>query len=153
MTRELSAAEVANEERRIKLAYDSQQPRNYYSWFTPGNVFVVQERERRLLRLLKARGVHSLEDKRILDFGCGSGHWVREFVRWGAQPENITGIDLILPRIKIATDLCPRGVTLQCMNGAMLDFHGESFDLVLQSLVFTSVLDESMKYRMAQEML
>jgi SAM-dependent methyltransferase len=39
------------------------------------------------------------------------------------------------------------------MNGATLEFPDESFDLVLQSVVFTSVLDEKIRHRMAEEML
>jgi hypothetical protein len=39
------------------------------------------------------------------------------------------------------------------MNGSTLDFQDESFDLVFQSMAFTSVLDERIRHRMAQEML
>jgi ubiquinone/menaquinone biosynthesis C-methylase UbiE len=53
----------------------------------------------------------------------------------------------------MAGNLCPQGITLQCTSGSTLSFQDESFDLVLQSLVFTSILDEGMRQCMAHEML
>ena len=81
----------------------------------------------------------------ILEVGCGSGHWLREFIKWGASPSDTIGVDLRSEALTSAARLCPGGVTLQCMNGSTLDFPDESFDIVLQSLVFTSVLDENMR--------
>jgi len=141
------------EEVRIRSAYQRKKPAGYYSWFQAGNLFIVQERERLILRRLREHGCYSLASKRVLEIGCGSGHWLRELIQWGALPENTTGIDLRPEALSSAARLCPRGVTLRCMNAAKLDFGDESFDLVLQSLVFTSVLDQSMKQRMALEML
>ena len=152
MLTESRATDVLAEEARIKSAYQRPKPSGYYSWFEAGNLFVVQERERRLLRRLREHGYCSLAGRRVLEIGCGSGHWLREFIKWGVSPADTIGIDLRPEALSIAARLCPRGVTLQCMNGSTLDFEDESFDLVLQSLVFTSVLDEKMKCQMAQEM-
>jgi ubiquinone/menaquinone biosynthesis C-methylase UbiE len=44
-------------------------------------------------------------------------------------------------------------VRLECGNAAALDFPEASFDLVLQSTVFTSILDREMRQRIAAEML
>jgi hypothetical protein len=52
-----------------------------YSWFNPGHVVLVQERERRLLGLLKRYGHESLQEKKIAEIGCGTGYWLREFIR------------------------------------------------------------------------
>ena len=141
------------EEARIKRAYKKQKPAGYYSWFDPGNLFLVQERERLLLKRLKQAGRAPLAGQRLLEIGCGSGHWLREFVKWGIKPVDITGVDLRPDVLASAAELCPQGVTLRCSNGSLLDFPDESFDLVLQSLVFTSVLDQAMKDEMAREML
>jgi ubiquinone/menaquinone biosynthesis C-methylase UbiE len=153
MQTEMKTSEIANEEARIKSAYQKTKPAGYYSWFEAGNLVGVQERERLLLKRLRQHGRDSLTGTCVLEVGCGSGHWLREFIKWGASPSNMTGVELRPEALLGAAKLCPPGVTLKCMNGVTLEFPDESFDLVLQSLVFTSVLDERMRHGMAEEML
>lgn len=147
------AEEVKCEETRIKSAYQKIKPPSYYSLFNAGNLFVVQERERLLLRQLNRHNCHSLAGLSVLEVGCGGGYWLREFIKWGAAPTDITGVDLREEALSAAAQLCPPGVKLLCGNGTSLDFPNESFDIVLQSLVFTSILDEAMRHRLAQEIL
>lgn len=45
-----------DEEARIREAYARRQGGDRYSWFNPGHVFTAQERECRLLGLLKRYG-------------------------------------------------------------------------------------------------
>jgi len=114
---------------------------------------MIQERERRLLKLLKGYGFASLKEKKILEIGCGTGYWLREFIKWGALPENVTGIDLLPDRVTRARRLCPAAVSIQCASAAQLPFANQRFDLVLQSTVFTSILDPDLKQRVAAEMM
>lgn len=153
MQTDMKTSEIAREEARIKSAYQRTKPAGYYSLFEAGNLFGVQERERLLLKRLRQHGRDSLAGSRFLEVGCGSGHWLREFIKWGASPFDMTGVELRPEALSGAAKLCPPGVTLKCMNGVTLEFPDESFDLVLQSLVFTSVLDERMRHQMAEEML
>ena len=124
-----------------------------YSFFDAAYFVSLYEREKELLSMLSQHGVHSLKQKRILEVGCGAGIWLRAFLQWGAEPENVFGIDLLPGRIEEARQRCPRGVHLECGNATSLAFPDRSFDLVLQSTVFTSVLDCGMKQRIAAEML
>jgi ubiquinone/menaquinone biosynthesis C-methylase UbiE len=124
-----------------------------YSWFNPSYLFMMQERERQLLTLLRRHGFALLEIYKILEIGCGTGYWLREFIKWGARPENITGVDLLSDRVTEAKKLCPEAVQIQCGSAAEIAFPNDTFDLVLQSTVFTSVLDASLKQQMAAEML
>lgn len=142
-----------SEESRIKAAYARRHVESRYSWFNQGQLFRVQELERDVLRVLRSNGFERLQDKQILEIGCGQGHWLREFVKWGATPSNLTGIDLISDRIDQARELCPREVQVMCGNAANLAFGNGLFDCVLQFTVFTSVLDSSVKQQMAREML
>jgi ubiquinone/menaquinone biosynthesis C-methylase UbiE len=147
------AVSVEAEEARIRAAYARRQGSNRYSWFNAGHLFIVQERERRLLVLLQRYGFASLESKKILEIGCGTGYWLREFIKWGAQPENIVGIDLLSDRVARAKQSCPEGVKIYCGSAAQLAFPDASFDLVLQSTVFTSILEPHLKQQIAAEMI
>jgi len=141
------------EEARIKSAYAKRRSGFLYSWFHSGHLFLLQGLEQRVLALLHKQGWHSLADKKILEIGCGEGYWLRECIKWGAAPENITGVDLLPDRIAKAKKLCPQEVTIHCDNAENLAFDDGSFDLVFQFTVFTSIFDFRMKKLMAQEML
>jgi ubiquinone/menaquinone biosynthesis C-methylase UbiE len=142
------------EEARIRAAYGRREKDDArYSWFNPGYQFMVQERERRILSVLCRYDCTALESKTVLEVGCGTGQWLRDFVKWGARPENVTGIDLLPERLSRARRSCPPAVRIECASAAALPFSDGTFDLVLQSTVFTSILDVGMKQQVASEML
>jgi ubiquinone/menaquinone biosynthesis C-methylase UbiE len=143
----------APELERIRAAYSKRQSRSVYSLFEPAQMLAIQERERRLLRMLSIHGIASLESTKILEVGCGTGMWLREFVRWGARPENLYGIDLLAERIAEARRLCAPGIRLECGSATQLNLGNAEFDFVLQSTMFTSILDSQVKMRIAGEML
>ncbi len=149
----ITAQSLKAEESRIKEAYARRRGREYLdSRFNPGQLFMMQERERRFLRLLARYQCDRLENKKILEIGCGSGDVLRDFVKWGANPENMFGIDLLPDRVSEALRRCPRGIRIQQGNAVSLNFPDEHFDMVVQSLVFTSVLDPEIKSQIASEM-
>lgn len=151
-SRERSLAEEA----RLAAVYARRQetvPADRYTYFNRANLVMIQDREWRVLRLLTRHGWTSLTGKTILEIGCGAGPWLRDFVRWGAEPENVAGIDLLPDLIAEARRRCPEAVRLQCSSATATDFPDASFDLVLQSTVFTSVLDAASKRQLAAEML
>jgi ubiquinone/menaquinone biosynthesis C-methylase UbiE len=145
------------EEARIRKVYAKRKDTvlypSLYSHFNPGHLFIVQERERRVLELLQRHGYEDLRSKNLLEIGCGEGYWLREFIAWGARPENIRGIDLLEDRVAEARRLSPSEINIDCGSAAKLEFPDESFDVVLQSTMFTSILDASLKQQIAAEML
>ena len=114
---------------------------------------MIQERERLTLDLLRNQGITSLSQKKVLEIGCGTGFWLRQFINWGAQPQNITGVDLLPDRVSQAKELCPKGMQINTGRATKLQMEDAQFDLVLQSLVFSSMLDQAMKEQTATEML
>ena len=148
------AGSAHSEEARIRAAYAKRQQADArYSYFSMGNLFEKQALERCLLTLLKRYGLAPLQTKKILDVGCGTGFQLCEFMKWGAQPEHMTGIDLLLDRLVTARHICPEAVSIVCGNAAALAFPDATFDLVVQFTVFTSVLSAVMKHQIASEML
>src|SRR6476620_8804602 len=142
-----------DEEARIKAVYALRKGISVYSWFNPGYLFYIQQLERGVLKLLQTEGLNDLRDKTILEIGCGNGNWLREFIKWGACPSNMIGVDLLPDRIEKAMQLCPQGVELRCTNASKLPFDDHSIDIVAQFTVFSSILDVGMKQALASEML
>lgn len=141
------------EEDRIRTAYANRQRENRYSKFNLGHLFILQVLESQLLNLLRRKYIAPLDEKKILEIGCGTGYWLREFINWGAQPQNLFGVDLLAERVAKAKRLCPDAVQIECGSATKLGFADGSFDLVLQSTVFSSVLNLSTKQQIASEML
>jgi len=140
---------------RIRAAYARREhsvPKDRYSLFREENLLSHLELQREIVRLLR-RSQHShLEREQVLDVGCGRGFWLRQFVQWGAKPNNLYGIDLLEERVREGKQLCQEGTTLQCGDASKLEFEDNSFDLILQFTVFTSILDQQMKMKLATEM-
>jgi ubiquinone/menaquinone biosynthesis C-methylase UbiE len=65
----------------------------------------------------------------------------------------VAGIDLLEDRVAVARRLCPSEIKIEWASAAKLECPDESFDLVLQSTVFTSILDASLKQQVASEMM
>lgn len=62
------------------------------------------------------------------------------------------GIDLLKDRVKRAKELSPN-IDLVCRNAESIHFADKTFDIILQSTTFTSILNVNMKRRIATEML
>ncbi|MDY6987479.1 MAG: class I SAM-dependent methyltransferase [Thermodesulfobacteriota bacterium] len=141
-----------NEEERIKLAYSRRRgDATIYSFFNPAQLFMAQELEREVIRLLLRHGVNRLADRKILEVGCGTGWPLRKAITWGARPENVCGIDILADAIEEARRLSPH-MDLRCGNAETLPFEDGSFDVVIQFTMFTSILDSVMKRSVAKEM-
>ena len=143
----------SDESLRLSAAYAERSAGAYDSWFDPAHRMIHQERERRALALLAREGLTSLAGARILEIGCGTGNWLRDLIRWGALPENVFGVDLLADRVVTARRLTAPAVTLTLGDISALDFPDATFDIVIQSTVFSSILDADRRRRTAVEML
>src|SRR5689334_25061788 len=130
------AESLPAEEKRIKAAYKRRPSTSLYSRFNRAYLFMVQEREKRYLDLLGRYGCAALENKEILEIGCGAGDLLRDLIKWGARPENLVGIELIDERVTDARHLCPKDVRILQGNAGKLQLPDQTFDLVVQSTVF-----------------
>ncbi|UCD84904.1 MAG: class I SAM-dependent methyltransferase [Deltaproteobacteria bacterium] len=140
---------------RIMKVYKNRERKellNLYTYFNRGNLFIIQDREKKLLDLLDKYGMNPLDNKKIFDIGCGSGGWLRDLLQYGAKPENLYGIELLHDRFEKANYLCPN-MNITQGNAVKIEYDDEMFDIVLQSTVFTSIMDYEIKKRIAIEML
>ena len=144
-----------NEIARIKEAYENRDivgKNELYSLLKLDSLYIKQQREKAITSLLVSNNVNNLADKTILDVGCGNGGTLREFIEYGAQPENCFGLDLLPDRIENAKKLSPN-INFKCGNAESLPYSNESFDILILFTVLTSVLDIEMKRNLANEML
>jgi len=142
-----------SEVERIKSVYSQRQfDGRVYSLFNAGELFMAQQLEKDIIRLLRRHHCRDLGNKRILEVGCGTAWPLRRFIHYGAVPENLCGIDLRQQAIDVATKIHPN-IDFKCGNAESLPFEGESLDIVLQFTVFTSILEQGMKQNVSREML
>jgi SAM-dependent methyltransferase len=144
---------MTGEENRIREVYRRRHSDPFvYSLFNPGQLFMTQSLERQIIRALYRHGFYPLHSHKILEVGCGTGWALRQLISLGANPENLCGVDLLEHAIEEARKINPN-VDLRHANGEELPFSTGIFDIVIQFTVFTSILDQGMKQRIAREML
>ena len=146
---------VRAEEARIRQAYArrrQQQLDREASWSNPQYLYRRQDRERQVLAALRRLAI-PFADIRILEVGCGTGAWLRDFVRWGIPPQNIWGVDLLPEVVAEARQRCPAAVHVECNSATHLAFGDATFGLVLQATLFTSLQDKEVRQLAAREIM
>ena len=123
-----------------------------YSFLQPDVWQAVQERQRAMLGLFARAGWASLADKRAVDVGCGAGGNLLELLRLGFMPERLTGIELLPARAAHARQVLPAALRLLEGDAVQAPIDAASQDLVLQSTVFSSLLDDATRRALAAAM-
>ena len=112
----------------------------------------IHSMERATLLALKIAGLdRKLFDLKVLDLGCGNARWFGRWMAWGATPSNLTGVDLRKKAIELAHRSFPQ-CSFQTMDQGLIPFADASFDVVIQNLVFSSILDSNVRRKAATEM-
>jgi len=127
-------------------------PSDFYGLHRPVNLFMRQGQERALRDALDRAQMLPLGTRRILEVGCGTGGWFGTFENFGAQRTNIAGVDLDKTRAEVCTRRFPEA-DIRHADASRLPWADGGFDIVFQSTVFTSILDDGLKRAVASEML
>ncbi|MGQ3050337.1 MAG: class I SAM-dependent methyltransferase [Roseateles sp.] len=122
-----------------------------YSLLRPEVWQMWQERQRELLKLLAKRPGQPAEWC-ATEVGCGAGGNLLDLLRLGLLPAHLSGIELLPERLAAARASLPEGVRLIAGDASSADIAPASQDLVLQSTVFSSILDDALQQRVADAM-
>ena len=150
MTQPGSDEPVALAERyaRRKASVDSRR----YSLFDAAALREQQARQRAIIELLRRAGWMGLEGRSITEVGCGSGGNLLDLLRVGAEPDRLVGIELLAERAAAARVVLPASVRLIEGDAVQADIVPASQDAVLAFTVFSSLLDDGFRQRLAETM-
>lgn len=124
--------------------------RGYWTLFKPLALFYRHQLELALTRALRREGV-ALEGKRLLEDGCERGNLLRQLVELGASPGRCVGLDRDIEALRDGRARAAAAVRFVCGDAAALPFHARSFDVVVQSLLFSSLPPGKARERAAAE--
>jgi SAM-dependent methyltransferase len=110
-----------------------------------------QEKERAFLRILSRFDCAEIQSMKVLEIGCGFGANILQLLRWGFEPRNIVGVDLLSDRCAYARTVLPAAVEVIDGDALELVYPDESFDIVFASTVFTSILDSGFQEKLARK--
>jgi SAM-dependent methyltransferase len=123
-----------------------------YQMLAPDVYMRVQERQRALIRMLRGHAPRPIDDMDVLEVGCGTGTNLLELICLGFRPDRVAGNELIEQRARIARERLP-AATVITQGDAMTSLSPEPrFDIVYQSTVFSSILDQDFRFALARLM-
>jgi len=142
---------------RLRTVYRKREDAKKYLYnpLDIGAFYLLTSRDRALTQMLQVfmmRAGRSLADLRILDVGCGTGGVLRSLVSWGAQPQNLAGVDVLEERIQLAQRLSPN-ICFSVADARELPFANDSWDMVILFTVISSVPNPSIQSQIALESL
>lgn len=115
------------------------------------NYYAQSERELKYIEIIKSR-FDSIDKIKIIEIGAGTGGNLFLFKRIGLRWENIHANELLSDRLKLLKESFP-GIKIYEGDACELNANlNNSFDIVFQSTVFTSILDSGFKQKLANKM-
>jgi SAM-dependent methyltransferase len=139
---------------RIRERYERRKrvPADRYSPLAPDVILTKQEKFRAMVRLFRRADMLPVYNKNALEVGCGSGANLRLLLDMGFLPGNLAGNDLLEERCVQARASLPAGVRIVGGDATELSFPDGASDIVIQSTVFSSILDVAFRRKLAARM-
>lgn len=123
-----------------------------YDPLDPWVYMTKQELERAYIRWLRRDAPAPPDRLRLLEVGCGGGGNFLLWLRLGLTPSNLVGSELQEPLAREARRRLPADIRILEGDSLDLAFEPGTFDVVLQSLVFSSILDDAFQAALARRM-
>jgi ubiquinone/menaquinone biosynthesis C-methylase UbiE len=133
-----------------RLEKEYVDARGYWTLFKPLALFYRHQLELALTRALRREGV-ALEGKRLLEDGCERGNLLRQLLELGASPGRCVGLDRDVAALRDGRDKTAAAVRFVCGDAGALPFRAGAFDVVVQSLLFSSLPPGEARERAAAE--
>lgn len=131
-------------------ARDAKADAQRYSWLNADIRLAAFENDQALLQLFAAAGIRDLSRPTLLEIGCGGGGNLLRFLRWGFDPAHLVGNELLPASLETARRRLPQ--ELRLIGGDASGLQCGPFDIVYQSTVFSSILDDGFQHKLAQRM-
>lgn len=141
-------------EEKIRENYQKREKMgstSLYSMLNPACFMTVQEKERLFVKWMKWASIANPQNMSLLEIGCGTGTNILEFIRLGFDPDKMVANELLEARIERAKKTLPSGVKI-VPGDAMAINEPVAFDIVMQSTVFSSILDDEFQEQLAKKM-
>ena len=123
-------------------------PAGRYSLLDPAALRERQGRQRALCQMLAQHGADPAT-WRVTELGCGGGGNLLELLQMGFAPAHLHGIELLPERHAAARAVLPAATTLWLGDASMAPVPPASQHLVLVATVFSSLLDDAFRQRLA----
>lgn len=142
-----------DETEKIKIRYQKRKNDGLTQKNAASSLFstyVVEEREK-VYRQILTDYFNDFNNLQFLEIGAGGGSNIHFFLKQGIQSTNVYANELLEDRMGMLKRNLPEITTYP---GDALKINEESkFDIVFQATVFTSILDDSFKKKLATKLL
>lgn len=144
---------VAIERNRIKAEYErrakSIDPDLYAPW-QPAEMLSHAARTRIAATLLRRAQAFPKAGDQCLEIGFGTRGWLGDLITWGVRETDIHGIELDPVKVERARNILPAS-DVRVGDATALPWPDNSFQLVIASTVFSSILDNRVRCLIASE--
>lgn len=113
------------------------QPEQYEAWYTTQRGSWIGQEEYRLLASLLAPN----PGETLLDVGCGTGYFTRQFATDTAE-RNVVGADIDLDMLRFANGHSEHSIGFVAADARQLPFRDKSFDLVASVAALCFIQEE-----------
>jgi SAM-dependent methyltransferase len=141
-----------DETKAVAERYARRADADRYSALRPEVWQMLHERQAAVLRRFAAQGITDLAALRLVEVGCGTGGNLLELLQLGFTPERLTGLELLPERHAQARRVLPADTWVWLGDASSAPIAPASQDIVFQSTVFSSLLDDAFQQHLATTM-
>ncbi len=144
---------LENEPHEMIKRYARRDVGDKYSFANADVLYSVLERQKKTFPLLaRAFKTNNFTGLTLTEVGCGSGGNLLEFLRAGFVPEHVHGLELLKERVIAARHTLPSALNIYDGDALSAPILPLSQDIVYQSVVFSSLLDDNFQAALAEKM-
>ena len=111
----------------------------------------IKETMRRIITANYSSDV--IPELKVWEIGVAWGQRLRMLLEFGFAPDHLFGLDLIPHFIDVARKLSPPGMQYQVCDARTLPYSDRFFDIVIQCITFSSILNKDVRIHIGREMM